>query len=56
MPPTIDHDQFARLIILVLFVLILFFVHVIIFYRLLVSNEASEPAPVWLGGRRAKSV
>jgi len=35
---------------------ILFFIHVIIFYRLLAKNEASEPAPLWLGGRHAKSV
>src|ERR1700722_14086817 len=35
---------------------ILFFIHVVIFHRLLAKNEASEPAPLRLRGRHAKSV
>lgn len=34
---------------------ILFFIHVVIFYRLLANNEATEPSHAWLGGGHAKS-
>ena len=34
---------------------ILFFIHVVIFHRLLARNEASEPAHGWIGGGQAKS-
>jgi hypothetical protein len=34
---------------------ILFFIHVVIFHRLLARNEASEPAHAWLGRGQARS-
>jgi hypothetical protein len=33
----------------------LFFIHVVVFYRLLAKSEASEPTHAWLGGGHAKS-